>query len=129
VHLHPAAVLARLSAPVRLSAGLSASKPRSAGRGGRLPLRVTRRRCARLMRPQRCRSACLRESGGGAQLPRVIFTTPDDQCAAMDFEMNAVDCLLKPIEPDRLRAAHERVRSAPSAAPAAEAGLECAVRA
>src|SRR5579862_4930996 len=38
-------------------------------------------------------------------VPRVIFTTAYDQHAVQAFEVNALDYLLKPIEPDRLAAA------------------------
>ncbi|HEY1803798.1 MAG TPA: LytTR family DNA-binding domain-containing protein [Terracidiphilus sp.] len=42
--------------------------------------------------------------------PRVIFTTAYDQYAVRAFEVNAVDYLLKPFTPERLRAAIQRVR-------------------
>jgi two-component system LytT family response regulator len=42
--------------------------------------------------------------------PRVIFTTAHDQYAVRAFEVNAVDYLLKPFTPERLRAAIQRVR-------------------
>jgi two-component system LytT family response regulator len=40
----------------------------------------------------------------------VIFVTAHDEHAVRAFEVNAVDYLLKPVDPDRLRAALERVR-------------------
>jgi two-component system LytT family response regulator len=43
--------------------------------------------------------------------PRVIFTTAYDQHAVRAFEVNALDYLLKPIEPERLAAALERART------------------
>jgi two-component system, LytTR family, response regulator len=43
-------------------------------------------------------------------LPRVIFTTAYDQYAVRAFEVNAVDYLLKPFTPERLRTAIQRVR-------------------
>ena len=52
--------------------------------------------------------------------PRVIFTTAYDQHAVRAFEVNALDYLLKPIEPERLAAALNKVRSGPSPAQAAE---------
>jgi two-component system, LytTR family, response regulator len=50
--------------------------------------------------------------------PRVIFTTAYDQYAVKAFEVNALDYLLKPVEPDRLAAAIARL-SVPGAAPRA----------
>lgn len=61
-------------------------------------------------------------------LPLVVFTTAYDQHALAAFERNALDYLLKPIEPARLDAAlakaRERLRPAPvaAAAPAAAGG-------
>lgn len=43
--------------------------------------------------------------------PQVIFTTAYDQHAVRAFEVNALDYLLKPIEPERLAAALNKVRS------------------
>ena len=42
----------------------------------------------------------------------VIFTTAYDEYAVRAFEANALDYLLKPIRPERLRTAIERIRSA-----------------
>lgn len=57
-------------------------------------------------------------------VPKVIFTTAHDEHAIRAFEVNALDYLLKPIDPARLAAALARVRiekfaptSAPSPAP------------
>jgi two-component system, LytTR family, response regulator len=44
------------------------------------------------------------------QAPQVIFTTAYDQYAVRAFEVNAVDYLLKPFTPERLRTALQRVR-------------------
>lgn len=44
-------------------------------------------------------------------VPRVIFTTAYDQHAVRAFEFNALDYLLKPIEPERLAAALLKVRT------------------
>ena len=54
-----------------------------------------------------------------AHVPRVIFTTAYDQHALRAFEVNALDYLLKPIEPERLAAALLKVTntSAPVAPP------------
>jgi len=49
--------------------------------------------------------------------PRVIFTTAYDQYAVRAFEVNAVDYLLKPFTPERLRAAIQRVREQSLARP------------
>jgi two-component system, LytTR family, response regulator len=43
-------------------------------------------------------------------VPRVIFTTAYDDHAIQAFEVNALDYLLKPIEPERLAAALARAR-------------------
>jgi len=45
-------------------------------------------------------------------VPRVIFTTAYDQHAVRAFEVNALDYLLKPIEPERLAAALARIEPA-----------------
>ena len=44
------------------------------------------------------------------RLPHVIFTTAHDQHAVRAFEVNALDYLLKPIEPERLAAALQRLK-------------------
>lgn len=54
-------------------------------------------------------------------LPRVVFTTAYDKHAVRAFEVNALDYLLKPIEPERLAAAVARAPAAPASAPAAAA--------
>lgn len=53
-------------------------------------------------------------------VPQVIFTTAYDHHAVQAFEVNALDYLLKPIEPERLASAVARARSeiAPPGAPA-----------
>ncbi len=43
-------------------------------------------------------------------LPKVIFTTAYDEFAVKAFEFNALDYLLKPIDPHRLDAALEKLR-------------------
>ena len=47
---------------------------------------------------------------GPHNMPHVVFVTAFDQYALRAFELNAVDYLLKPYPPERLRAAVERVR-------------------
>lgn len=55
----------------------------------------------------------------GSGVPPVIFTTAFDQHAVRAFEFGALDYLVKPVEPERLAAALERLRrlSSPSTAP------------
>jgi two-component system, LytTR family, response regulator len=50
-------------------------------------------------------------------LPAVIFTTAYDEFAVKAFEFNALDYLLKPVDPNRLVGALERLRQRDSAAP------------
>jgi two-component system, LytTR family, response regulator len=65
-----------------------------------------------------------------APLPTVIFTTAYDEFAVKAFEFNALDYLLKPVDPARLAAALDKLRRAPgvagaeSAAPTHRLGLE-----
>ncbi|MGH8139994.1 MAG: LytR/AlgR family response regulator transcription factor [Steroidobacteraceae bacterium] len=49
-------------------------------------------------------------------LPRVIFTTAHDEHAVRAFEVNALDYLLKPIDPRRLAAALGKIKSWESSA-------------
>jgi two-component system LytT family response regulator len=46
--------------------------------------------------------------------PDVIFTTAFDRYAMQAFEANALDYLLKPIEPDRLALALQKIKPAPA---------------
>ncbi len=50
-------------------------------------------------------------------LPRVVFTTAYDRHAVRAFEVNALDYLLKPIEPERLAAALARAQAAAASVP------------
>ncbi len=50
-------------------------------------------------------------------VPRVIFTTAHDEHAVRAFDVNALDYLLKPIDPRRLEAALAKIKSADSPAP------------
>ncbi len=43
------------------------------------------------------------------QVPQVIFTTAYDEYAVRAFQVNALDYLLKPVEPERLAAAVDKV--------------------
>ena len=47
-------------------------------------------------------------------LPQVIFTTAHDEHAVRAFEVNALDYVLKPIDPERFAAAVARVKAAPA---------------
>jgi two-component system LytT family response regulator len=44
-------------------------------------------------------------------LPQVVFTTAYDEFAVKAFEFNALDYLLKPVDPSRLASAMEKLRS------------------
>jgi two-component system LytT family response regulator len=46
-----------------------------------------------------------------AQLPLVVFVTAHERYAVDAFEVEAVDYLLKPVRPERLKAAVDRVRA------------------
>jgi two-component system LytT family response regulator len=52
-------------------------------------------------------------------LPLVVFTTAYDEFAVKAFEFNALDYLLKPVDPNRLVAALEKVRPRGAAGPEA----------
>jgi len=59
------------------------------------------------------------------RLPRIVFTTAFDQYAVKAFEVNALDYLLKPIEPERLAMAMRKVLAASAPEPTAvDAPLE-----
>jgi two-component system, LytTR family, response regulator len=45
--------------------------------------------------------------------PQVVFVTAYDEYAVKAFESNAVDYLLKPVQPERVRRTIERLRQAP----------------
>lgn len=49
--------------------------------------------------------------------PAVVFVTAFDRYALQAFEVDAVDYLLKPVDPDRLARAVERLRARPPRAP------------
>ena len=57
-------------------------------------------------------------------IPHVIFTTAYDEFAVKAFELNALDYLLKPVDPARLATAleklHERVKAGADDAPASK---------
>jgi two-component system LytT family response regulator len=56
-------------------------------------------------------------------LPQVIFTTAHDEHAVRAFEVNALDYVLKPIDPERFAAAVARVKAAPAVV-SSDAALE-----
>ena len=47
-------------------------------------------------------------------MPQIVFTTAYDEFALKAFEVNALDYLLKPIAPERLAAALQRLHSRPA---------------
>jgi two-component system LytT family response regulator len=51
------------------------------------------------------------EEIGAARMPIVIFATAFDEYALQAFDAQAVDYVLKPFDPDRLRVAYERAES------------------
>lgn len=53
----------------------------------------------------------LMEHKEAAQLPQIIFATAFDQYAVRAFDVNAVDYLLKPFDPQRIAQAIDRTRS------------------
>jgi two-component system LytT family response regulator len=60
--------------------------------------------------------------------PEVIFTTAFDEFAVKAFELNALDYLLKPVDPARLGAALAKLRTKRPAPAAAEAAAAKAAR-
>jgi two-component system LytT family response regulator len=59
------------------------------------------------------------------RVPRIVFTTAYDQYAVKAFDVNALDYLLKPIEPERLATALLKLRATPPRdAGASDAPLE-----
>lgn len=57
-------------------------------------------------------------------VPQVIFTTAYDEFAVKAFELNALDYLLKPVDPARLEAAIERLRERANGGGGAPASAE-----
>src|SRR5688572_26815343 len=53
---------------------------------------------------------------GPARMPAVVFVTAFDAYAVQAFEINAVDYVLKPFDPERLQQAVERARTRIAAA-------------
>lgn len=51
---------------------------------------------------------------------QVVFVTAYDEYAVRAFEVNALDYLLKPVDPDRLAEAFQRAHTAPTALPETE---------
>ena len=60
--------------------------------------------------------------------PEVIFTTAYDEFAVKAFELNALDYLLKPVDPARLAAAIEKLRAKLGGAPGETAAVKGAAR-
>jgi two-component system LytT family response regulator len=61
-------------------------------------------------------------------VPHVIFTTAYDEFAVKAFELNALDYLLKPVDPARLGAAIEKLRAKTNAASDASTRAKTALR-
>jgi len=57
-------------------------------------------------------------------LPQVIFTTAYDEFALKAFEFNALDYLMKPVDPARLAAALERLQERAGRSPGAPAAAD-----
>jgi two-component system, LytTR family, response regulator len=58
------------------------------------------------------------------RLPHIVFTTAFDQYAVKAFEVNALDYLLKPIEPERLAMALQKIQATSRQGPSRNAPLE-----
>jgi two-component system LytT family response regulator len=58
------------------------------------------------------------EAVGAERMPPVVFVTAFDHYAVPAFDVNAVDYLLKPVDPERLAGAVQRVRARIDAPPA-----------
>jgi two-component system LytT family response regulator len=58
------------------------------------------------------------------RVPRIVFTTAYDQYAVKAFDVNALDYLLKPIEPERLATALRKLQAAATEPAAREAPLD-----
>lgn len=54
------------------------------------------------------------------EIPRIVFTTAYDHYAVKAFDVSALDYLLKPVEPERLRVAIQKAQEASAAAPAVQ---------
>jgi two-component system, LytTR family, response regulator len=63
-----------------------------------------------------------------APVPHVIFTTAYDEFAVKAFELNALDYLLKPVDPARLAAAVDKLRAKASGSAAESAATKSAPR-
>ena len=58
-----------------------------------------------------------------APLPQLVFVTAYDEYAVRAFEAHAVDYVLKPVQPDRLRKTTERLQAALAARPVGDASM------
>jgi len=57
------------------------------------------------------------------EIPRVIFVTAYDEYALKAFEVNALDYILKPVDPERLREAIQKLSSEDDFVSAQSAGI------
>jgi two-component system LytT family response regulator len=60
--------------------------------------------------------------GGETSMPAIVFVTAYNEYAVKAFDVNAVDYLLKPFDPDRFRSAFSRARTHLEQKSSAEAG-------
>ena len=65
---------------------------------------------------------------GAESMPTVVFVTAYNEYAVKAFDVNAVDYILKPFDPERFRAAFQRARTNMEQKSSAEAGRRIVAR-